>query len=143
MTIWDFFVWFFWFYIAIACIVIFIRLIIDIFSDHSLNGWLKALWLLFLIVFPFLAAIIYLIARGNGMAQRSAAKAAEATRETNEYIRSVAGTGSAASEIESAKRLLDAGSITQEEYAVLKANALRGPAPTVVPASPVTERSPL
>lgn len=143
MTIWDFFVWFFWFYIAIACIVIFIRLIIDIFSDHSLNGWLKALWLLFLIVFPFLAAIIYLIARGNGMAQRSAAKAAEATRETNEYIRSVAGTGSAASEIESAKRLLDAGSITQDEYAVLKANALRGPVPTAVPASPVAERSPL
>jgi ABC-type multidrug transport system fused ATPase/permease subunit len=137
MTIWDFFVWFFWFYIAIACIVIFIRLIIDIFSDSSLNGWLKALWLLFLIVFPFLAAIIYLIARGNSMAARSAAKAAEATRDTNEYIRSVAGTGSAASEIESAKRLLDAGSITPDEYATLKANALRGPAPTVRERTPI------
>ncbi|HYI34081.1 MAG TPA: hypothetical protein VEX88_11530 [Glaciibacter sp.] len=137
MTIWDFFVWFFWFYIAIACIVIFIRLIIDIFSDSSLNGWLKALWLLFLIALPFLAAIIYLIARGNSMAARSAAKAAEATRETNEYIRSVAGTGSAASEIESAKRLLDSGSITPDEYATLKANALRGPAPTVRERTPI------
>ena len=125
MTIWDFFLWFFWFYIAVACISIFIRLIVDVFSDSTLNGWAKALWLIFLIVLPFLGAIVYVLARGQSMAERSAARAQAAASDTNAYIRSVAGSNSAASEIESAKRLLDAGSITADEYATLKANALR------------------
>lgn len=125
MTIWDFFVWFFWFYIAIACIWIFITVIVDIFRDGSLNGWAKALWVLFLVFLPFLAAFIYLIARGRSMAERSAARSREATAETTDYIRSVAGTPSAASEIESAKRLLDSGAITAAEYDTLKTNALR------------------
>jgi hypothetical protein len=128
MTIWDFFVWFFWFYIAISCIWIFITVIIDVFRDHTLNGWAKALWVLFLVFLPFLAAFIYLIARGRSMSERSAARAREASESTTDYIRSVASTTSAASEIESAKRLLDTGAITSEEYGVLKANALRGPA---------------
>jgi uncharacterized SAM-binding protein YcdF (DUF218 family) len=131
VSIWDFFVWFFWFYIAISCIWIFITVIIDVFRDHTLNGWAKALWVLFLVFLPFLAAFIYLIARGKSMSERSAARAREASESTNDYIRSVAGTSSApsaASEIESAKRLLDTGAITAEEYGVLKANALRVPA---------------
>jgi uncharacterized SAM-binding protein YcdF (DUF218 family) len=131
VSIWDFFVWFFWFYIAISCIWIFITVIIDVFRDPTLNGWAKALWVLFLVFLPFLAAFIYLIARGRSMSERSAARAREASESTNDYIRSVAGTSSApsaASEIESAKRLLDTGAITAEEYGVLKANALRVPA---------------
>ncbi|GAA4382664.1 SHOCT domain-containing protein [Agromyces bauzanensis] len=128
MSIWDFFVWFFWIYIAIACIWIFITVIVDIFRDGSLNGWAKALWILFLVFVPFLAAFIYLIARGRSMAERSAARSREATAETTDYIRSVAGTSSAASEIESAKRLLDSGAITATEYDALKSNALRVPA---------------
>ena len=131
MTIWDFFVWFFWFYIVISCIWIFITVIIDVFRDETLNGWAKALWVLFLVFLPFLAAFIYLIARGRSMSERSAARARAASESTNEYIRSVAATSSApsaASEIESAKRLLDTGAITSEEFSVLKANALRVPA---------------
>jgi len=128
VSIWDFFVWFFWFYIAISCIWIFITVIIDVFRDHTLNGWAKALWVVFLVFLPFLAAFIYLIARGRSMAQRNAARAREAAEGTNAYIRSVATTGSATSEIESAKRLLDSGAITAEEFATLKANALRVPA---------------
>lgn len=127
MSIWDFFVWFFWFYIAIACIWIFISIIVDVFRDHSLNGWAKALWVLFLVFLPFLAALIYLIARGKGMAERGAARQREATQYTDDYIRSVAGTSSASSpaaEIESAKRLLDAGAVTSAEYEQLKANAM-------------------
>ncbi len=131
MTIWDFFVWFFWFYIAISCVWIFITVIVDVFRDDTLNGWAKALWVLFLVVLPFLAAFIYLIARGRGMSARSAEQARAASASTNEYIRSVAGTSSPTSEIESAKRLLDSGAITAEEFGVLKANALRAP---VVPA---------
>jgi hypothetical protein len=129
VSIWDFFVWFFWFYIAITCIWIFIPVFVDIFRDSTLNGWAKAFWVIFLVFVPFLAAIIYLIARGRSMAARNAARAREASESTNDYIRSVASTGSATSEIESAKRLLDSGAITSDEFAVLKANALRAPAP--------------
>lgn len=127
MTIWDFFVWFFWFYIAISCIWVFITVLIDVFRDETLNGWAKALWVIFLVLLPFLAAIVYLIARGKGMAGRGVARQREAREYTDDYIRSVAGSGSASSptaEIESAKRLLDSGAVTAEEYDRLKANAM-------------------
>jgi hypothetical protein len=130
MSVWDFFVWFFWFYIIITCISIFIRVIIDVFRDPELSGWAKALWTLFLIVVPFLAAFIYLIARGGRMAQRSAAGSRQAEAANADYIRSVAGTSSnsAASEIESGKRLLDSGAITPAEFEALKSKALAGTA---------------
>ena len=124
MTFWDFLVWAFWFYIVIVCITIFIRILIDIFRDPELNGWAKALWVLFIVVVPFLAALIYLIVRGRRMAQRSMAGAVEAQQANDQYIRSVAGSGSAAGEIESAKRLLDSGAITPAEFDTLKAKAL-------------------
>jgi len=128
MTFWDFLVWSFWFYLVVVCISIFIRVIIDVFRDEELGGWGKALWVLFLVILPFLAAFIYLIARGGRMAQRSAARAAQAQQGTDQYIRSVASSGSAASEIETGKRLLDNGSITPAEFDALKTKALGAPA---------------
>ncbi|MFP3464910.1 hypothetical protein [Leifsonia sp. SIMBA_070] len=128
MTFWDFLVWSFWFYLVIVCISIFIRVIIDIFRDHELNGWAKALWILFMVVVPFLAAFIYLIARGGRVAQRSAAGAMQAQQDTDQYIRTVASTGSAAGEIEQGKKLLDSGAITSAEFETLKAKALAGTA---------------
>ncbi|PWC03759.1 hypothetical protein DCE94_10945 [Agromyces badenianii] len=125
MSIWEFLVWSFWFYIAISCIWIFITVIFDVFRDPTLNGWAKALWVLFLVFVPFLAALVYLIARGSSMAQRSAAASNRASSERDEYIRSVASAPSSASEIESAKRLLDSGAITPAEYEQLKAKALQ------------------
>jgi hypothetical protein len=125
MSIWDFFVWFFWFYIAIACIWIFITVIIDVFRDPTLNGWAKALWTIFLVFLPFLAAFIYLIARGRSMAERTAAASRATRAETDDYIRTVAATQSPAAQIDSAKRLLDSGAVTAEEYQVLKAKALQ------------------
>ena len=71
-TFWDFLAWFFWFYIAIACIWIFITIFIDVFRDKTLSGWAKALWVVFLVVLPFLGALIYLIARGSSMGERRA-----------------------------------------------------------------------
>ena len=126
MNIWEFLVWLFWVYIAIACIWIFITIIIDVFRDSSLNGWAKALWVIFLVFLPFLAAIIYLIARGRGMTERRMAEVRQAQAANDSYIREVAGSGgsSATGEIESAKRLLDAGTITQAEFDALKAKAL-------------------
>jgi ABC-type multidrug transport system fused ATPase/permease subunit len=126
MSIWDFFVWLFWFYVIVSCIWIFITVFIDIFRDPSLSGWAKALWVLFLVFLPFLAAFIYLIARGKSMAQRNMERAQSMNAQQAEYIRSVAGSGtSAAAEIESAKRLLDSGAITSAEYEALKAKALQ------------------
>ena len=125
MTFWDFLVWSFWFYLVVVCISIFIRVIIDVFRDHSLNGWAKALWVLFLVFVPFLAAFIYLIVRGGGMAQRAAAGSMQAQAAVDDHIRTVAGGGgSPAAEIESGKRLLDSGAITSAEFASLKARAL-------------------
>ena len=127
-SFWDFLVWLFWFYVIIACIWIFITVFIDIFRDSTLNGWGKALWVIFLVFVPFLAAFIYLIARGRGMAERNAARAAEAQAASADYIRSVAGSSgsSSAAEIEKGKQLLDAGTITQAEFDALKAKALQG-----------------
>ncbi|GAA1770877.1 SHOCT domain-containing protein [Agromyces humatus] len=126
-SFWDFLVWLFWFYIVIACIWIFISVIVDIFRDRTLNGWAKALWVLFLVFLPFLAAFIYLIVRGRSMGERSAAIAQQAQAQNADYIRSVAGSGasSAAAEIEKSKQLLDSGTITQAEFDALKAKALQ------------------
>jgi hypothetical protein len=101
--------------------------IVDIFRDHSLNGWAKALWVLFLVFVPFLAAFIYLIARGRGMAERNAARVAESQAASADYIRSVAGSSasSSAAEIEKGKQLLDSGAITPAEFDALKAKALQ------------------
>jgi len=127
VNIWEFLVWVFWFYIVVACIWIFITIFIDIFRDHSLGGGAKALWVIFLVLVPFLGALVYLIARGRSMGERQMADAAAAQSKQNEYIRQVAGTSSASSpaaEIESAKKLLDSGAITPAEYDSLKTKAL-------------------
>ena len=126
-SFWDFLVWLFCFYVIVACIWIFITVFIDIFRDNTLNGWGKALWVLFLVFLPFLAAFIYLIARGRGMAERNAARAAEAQAANADYIRSVAASSSssAAAEIEKGKQLLDSGAISQAEFDALKAKALQ------------------
>jgi hypothetical protein len=105
---------------------IFIWIFIDIFRDHTLGGWAKALWVIFLIVLPFLGALIYLIARGGSMAKRQAKDAAAAAQANAAYIRDVAGTSAAspAAEIERAQGLLSSGAITQDEFDALKAKAL-------------------
>lgn len=123
MNIWEFFVWIFWVYVAVACIWIFITIIMDVFRDSSLGGFAKAMWVLFLVFLPFLAAFIYLIARGKSMTERRVAEMKEAQAAQNSYIREVAGS-SPTSEIESAKKLLDSGAISQAEFDALKTKAL-------------------
>ncbi|MBW9092319.1 SHOCT domain-containing protein [Microbacterium jejuense] len=128
MGFFDFLLWMLWIYLVIVCIWIFIWIFIDIFRDHTLNGWAKALWIILLVVLPFLGAIIYLIARGGSMAKRQAQDAQAAAQANADYIRSVAGTSasSPATEIERAQGLLASGAITQEEFDALKAKALAG-----------------
>ena len=108
----------------IAYLMAMFTIILDLFRDKSVSGVVKAIWFIALIFLPLITAILYLIVRGSGMAERSA-KDAEAMRSAqDDYIRSVAGSTSATEQIEQGKKLLDSGAITQEEFAALKAKAL-------------------
>ncbi|QKJ19127.1 SHOCT domain-containing protein [Microbacterium hominis] len=124
---WSVIWWFLWIFVFVAYLMVLFSIIGDLFRDHKLSGWWKAVWILFLIFVPFLTALVYLIARGGGMAERGAAQAREYRAAQDEYIKSVAGGGAAASpseEIAKAKSLLDAGTISAEEYEAIKAKAL-------------------
>lgn len=107
----------------IAYLMVLFQIVADLFRDHKLSGWWKAVWILFLIFLPVVTALVYLIARGRGMAERQRETIMQAKADTDTYIRQVAST-SAADQIASAKQLLDAGAITAEEYEILKAKAL-------------------
>lgn len=110
-------------FIFIAYLMILFSIFQDLFRDHNLNVWWKVLWILFLLFVPILTALVYVIARGAGMHERSLKAYSNAQAETNAYIRSVAGT-SAAEQIAAAKALLDEGTITPAEFETLKAKAL-------------------
>ena len=96
----------------------------DLFRDHELSGWWKAVWVLFLIFFPFVTALVYLIARGKGMRDRAAAQQAETQKHLAEYIRHTAGTGTASSPVDELAKLADLkerGAISDDEYDRMKA----------------------
>ncbi len=123
MSIWDLVAWFFWSFVFISYLMVVFTIIGDIFRDSSLNGWLKAAWIIFLVFLPFLTALVYLIARGQGMAQRRGEQIAELQAAQTAYVRETAGS-SPADDITKARGLLDSGVITQAEFETLKAKAL-------------------
>ncbi|SEB20870.1 SHOCT domain-containing protein [Variovorax sp. YR216] len=110
-------------FVLIVYLLILFQIIGDLFRDSELGGGYKVLWIIGLIILPGLTAIIYIIARGRGMAERQRASLARAKSDTDAYIRQVAGK-SPGEQIADAKALLDAGTITQEEFQRLKAKAL-------------------
>ncbi|HEU0182669.1 MAG TPA: SHOCT domain-containing protein [Agromyces mariniharenae] len=116
--------WTLWFFAFFAYLWAVIAIITDLFRDHKLNGWWKAVWIIFLVFVPFLTALVYLIARGSGMAERAQKEARQMQAATDDYIRATAGSASPSDEIAKAKALLDAGTISQAEYDQLKARAL-------------------
>ena len=117
-----------WSFLFVAYLFVLFYILTDLFRDSELSGWWKALWIIFLIFAPFLTALVYIIARGSGMAQRQGAAYQQARRAQDEYIKQVAGsTGggkSAADHIADAKALLDNGTINEAEFNQLKAKAL-------------------
>lgn len=117
---WDFVWMFLTIFVFIVYLFAIFAIIGDLFRDHKMSGWAKALWFIFLIIVPFLTALIYLIARGGGMAQRQQAAAEAAQLQANAFIRNAAAS-SPADEIAKAKSLLDAGTISQAEFDALKA----------------------
>jgi hypothetical protein len=120
--LWSMIIFFCW----VAWIWVLIVIIGDLFRRHDASGWKKAAWLVFMIILPFLGVLVYLIANGGGMAERSAREAQASQAQFNEYVQSVASQGGsgAAAEIDRAKKLRDEGAITDAEFEQLKAKAL-------------------
>ena len=107
----------------VAYLIIMFQIVVDLFRDEDMGGGSKVLWIIGLIFLPVLTAIIYIVARGRGMAERQHASLARAKSDTDQYIREVAGK-TPAQQISEAKALLDAGTINRAEFDKLKAKAL-------------------
>ncbi|MFL6129195.1 MAG: SHOCT domain-containing protein [Mycobacteriales bacterium] len=117
-TIMIFFLWVIWFWLLITVFT-------DLFRRHDLSGWVKTLWMIFVIVLPYLGVFIYLITQGRHMAERNMREVEAAQTQLDERIRSVAADGSGpAAEIGKANQLLSSGAITQAEYEAIKQKAL-------------------
>jgi len=118
-VLWSMIIFFFW----VIWIWIVITVLIDIFRRHDVSGVAKVAWVIFVVILPWLGVLVYLVVEHDGMRERSVKQVQAERRAFDDYVRDTAGGGSAA-EIAKAKELLDAGSITQEEFEVLKAKAL-------------------
>ena len=116
-TIIVFFAWFAWIWIAVTCFI-------DIFRRDDIGGVHKAVWVVFIIVIPFLGVLVYLIAQHDGMRERQLQQSKQQQQAFDSYVKQTA--GGSASEIAKAKELLDAGTISQDEFDSIKAKALAG-----------------
>jgi hypothetical protein len=116
-TMLIFFAWVIWFWLLITVFA-------DIFRRHDIGGGKKTLWIIFTILAPFLGVFVYLISQGKSMAERNVKGMQAQQAQMDAHIKSVAGSGGAADEIEKAKKLLDSGAISQAEYDSMKAKAL-------------------
>ncbi len=120
---WDFFWWFFCVYAFIAFLWALFAVFGDLFRDDKLSGWWKAVWILFLVFVPLLSVLVYVIARGKGMTERSMDRARANRDASDAYIRSVA-TASPSEEISKATALRDSGTISADEFERIKSKAL-------------------
>jgi hypothetical protein len=117
-VLWSMIVFFFW----VVWIWIVITVLIDVFRRHDIGGFAKALWVIFVVIVPWLGVLIYLIVEHDGMRTRSMEQAQAQQQAFDSYVRDAA--GGSAGQIAQAKELLDSGAITQQEYDALKAKAL-------------------
>ncbi len=116
-TMLVFMAWIIWFWILITILA-------DVFRRRDIGGGSKTLWVIFVIILPFLGVLVYLLVNHDGMAERGMKQAQAQQAQMDDYVRSVASSGGAAAEIEKAKGLLDSGAITQAEFDSIKAKAL-------------------
>jgi Short C-terminal domain/Phospholipase_D-nuclease N-terminal len=117
-VLWSMIIFFFW----VIWIWIVITVLIDVFRRHDIGGFAKALWVIFVVILPWLGVLIYLIVEHDGMRERGMKQAQAQKEQFDQYVRGAA--GGSADEIAKAKQLLDQGAITQDEFNALKAKAL-------------------
>ena len=131
--LWDILVSIFWFMLLFAWIWLLITIFGDLFRDHELSGWAKAGWVLFLVVLPWLGALVYLIARGRAMNERAREQAARNEQDFRRYVQQAAASSpSTADELAKLADLRDRGTISEQEFAQAKARLLGPPAPGTV-----------
>ncbi|MFE3446093.1 PLDc N-terminal domain-containing protein [Nocardia sp. NPDC059180] len=123
MSVWDVFWLIIMSFAFVAYLILLFTIITDLFRDRQTSGWAKAIWVVFLFILPLITSLVYLIVRGNSMAERANAEADRVQAATDTYIKQTAGTNSAA-QIADAKQLLDDGTISPDEFDRLKAKAL-------------------
>jgi predicted membrane channel-forming protein YqfA (hemolysin III family) len=126
MPLLDLFWTMLWFFLFIAWIWLLISIVTDIFRSDDLSGFAKALWILFVIIVPWLGALIYLIARGGSMQERAMRDATERAKAQRQYIQEVASTSgtSSAEELTKLAQLRESGVISTEEFEAQKAKLL-------------------
>ncbi|MFF9563984.1 hypothetical protein ACF1AJ_11615 [Leifsonia sp. NPDC014704] len=122
-SFWNVFLYVFWIFAFVAFVMILFTVLVDLFRDSALNGWWKALWVIFLIFVPLLSVLVYLIARGRGMAERSMARRAQVPEDDDWGARPTA-SATPAADIQQAQALLDQGVISPGEFDALRAKAL-------------------
>jgi hypothetical protein len=121
----DFFWLLVWAFVFGCYLVVLFQVVIDLFRDENLSGWWKAVWIFFLIFVPFLSVLIYVIARGRGMAERRQEALGGGRRDEDVYVPPPIMTiPNPADQIQSAQKLLDSGTISQAEFDQLKQKAL-------------------
>jgi hypothetical protein len=121
----DFFWLLVWAFVFGCYLVVLFQVVIDLFRDENLSGWWKAVWIFFLIFVPFLSVLVYVIARGRGMAERRQEALGGGRRTEEEYVPPPIMTiPNPADQIQSAQKLLDSGTISQAEFDQLKQKAL-------------------
>jgi hypothetical protein len=124
MSFWDV-VWYILITFAfVAYLMMLFAIVMDLFRDRDTSGFAKAIWFLALIFVPFLTALVYVIARGSGMAERSASHYQQAQQQQEAYIKEVASTATPTDQIAKARAMLDEGTISQSEFETLKAKVL-------------------
>jgi hypothetical protein len=111
------------FFIIIYFILLF-QVVIDLFRRHDISGWKKAAWIVFLIIIPYIGVFAYLIINSQSMAERNVREVQQQQRQFDDYVKQVASEQSPADQIAKAKELLDAGTISQEEFDSIKAKAI-------------------
>lgn len=110
-------------FLFISVLIMLFNVIIDLFRDKELGGFAKMIWIVVLLFLPLIGLLVYVIARGDGMAKRQVAAQVEAKESFDTYVRDVAG-GGAASELEKAAAMHASGQLSDDEYANLKAKIL-------------------
>ncbi|MET9603653.1 SHOCT domain-containing protein [Streptomyces sp. NPDC006512] len=115
-----------WIFLWVMWLILLFHIIVDVFRDHEMNGWLKAAWLLFLILIPFLGVLVYVIARGKNMGKREIKHAQEQQEAFNSYIRETAGTPgkSTADELARLSELKAKGDLSEAEFQAAKQKLL-------------------